>query len=296
MALITGDSNNFISAEQIYSKIKREFKTFGSVNLLDDSDFPEYTFEVLRKIGAGVYKEQPALLNLQNGKACLPHDFMILHSAYKCDGRPVLNYNTREFDQKTVIQQDITCDIIGRKKECIFECKEEERLIKRVTIKKYIDGEEINYHYNNPILLRLSPNVRSFCAEDCPNLFATTGDEITINNKQILANFPTGKIYINYYGLALDENGYPMIPENVYVEKAIEWFIKYQIMLNYWLVDDLPNAQGKWQKAEQMYKEAMAEAQFDDKLPTFAKMVDDMRINRQINKVTFFSQQDPFRI
>jgi hypothetical protein len=62
-------------------------------------------------------------------------------------------------------------------------------------------------------------------------------------------------------------------------------------MLNYWLVDDLANAQNKWSKAEQEYEKAMGECRFLDKLPAFSTMVNSLRTRRGINKVSFFSNR-----
>ena len=86
MGKISSSTTNFKSAEYIYSKIKREFKSFGGVNLLDDADFPLYTAEVLKSLDAGVYKEEDAFLFVRNGKACLPRDFGYMFAAYKCKG------------------------------------------------------------------------------------------------------------------------------------------------------------------------------------------------------------------
>jgi hypothetical protein len=50
----------------------------------------------------------------------------------------------------------------------------------------------------------------------------------SINNGMIYTNFPEGTIEQSYKGLKLDEDGLPMIPDNVKFEKAIEEYIKTQ--------------------------------------------------------------------
>lgn len=300
MGKITGFSQNkFKSAEYIYSKIKREFKSFGGVNLLDDTDFPLYTAEVLKKLGVAVYKEEDAFLKVQNGKAKLPHDFMYLYAAYKC-GHTNTPTHSKNFQNEDLFENDITCEILKRSSECSmeFDCGGEgDKIIERIRIKRYVnDKTYLDNEYYHPRLLKLSPNVKDKCSEDCLNLshhrHCHRHDEITINNGHILTNFNDGHIYMQYYAFPYDEEGLPMIPDITEIEKAVEWYIKHQILLNFWFNDDVANIQTKWQKAEIEYEKWMAEARYINKLPAFSTLINTIRNQRGINKVTFFSQID----
>lgn len=291
MGLITGESaNSFRSADYIFSKIKREFKSFDAVNILDDTDFPTYTAEVLSDLGVGGLKEDIALLKIENSKACLPTDFKKLHAAYKC-GCSGNEINKRHLQNTSYFENDITCSVLQRSKGCEIDCKCQDRIIETITVRSYVNEVCNTYNYNNVSLLRLSPNARKHCIEDCINIHASSANEITINNGSIFTNFDDGDIYIEYYAMALDENNTPMIPDIPAVERAIEWYIKWQILLNYWLVDDLSNAQNKWSKAEQEYEKAMAKCRYLDKLPSFSTMVNSLRTRRSINKVAFFGNR-----
>jgi len=299
MGVITSQYVNFKSAEYVYSKIKREFKSFGAVNMLDDSDFPLYTAEVLKKLGVSVYKEEEGILHVRNGKTKLPTDFMYLYAAYKCHHNS-FETTRKNFQNCQIFENDITCDIIKRTDNCLIECESTDKILERITIKQYVNDNIEEHCYRNPTLLKLSPNVKPHCSEDCLNLLGHNhhhghhhhNDEITINNGCILTNFNDGEIYLKYYAFPMDEDGCPMIPDIIEVEKAVEWYIKLQVLLNYWMVDDLANAQNKWGKAEQEYEKWAAEARYISKLPSFNKMIDTMRNNRGINKTAFFAQQD----
>lgn len=292
MGVITSSTLNFKSAEYIYSKIKREFKSFDGVNLIDDADFPLYTAEVLKELGVSSFKEEEAVLFVKNGQACLPSDFMYIHAAYKVTPFSSDHGDGRHFQNQIVLENDVTCETLSRQNKCLIDCQCTDKLIEKVTIRQYVNDSCSTYCYSSPTLLKLGPNVKQHLGKDSPNIFATSMDEISINDRKIFTNFNDGDVYLQYYAFPLDENGMPMIPDLIQVEKAVEWFIKYQILLNFWMVDDIANAQAKWGKAEQIYLQWLAEARYINKLPSFAGMVNYARMRRGINAVSFFSQTD----
>ena len=115
MGTITGSGlNSFKSANFLYSKIKREFRSFVSVNLLDDADFPQYTADVLNELGNIAYKEAVALIEIQNGRGELPEDFKRLYAAYsaKCNSSSFIQNKLIQNTQ--VFENDITEEIIQK--------------------------------------------------------------------------------------------------------------------------------------------------------------------------------------
>lgn len=292
MGVITADNmNNFISTKNLFSKIKREWKSFGAANLLDENDFYEHVDWVLRELGISAFKEEEAILIVKNNKALLPEDFSLLYSAYKCcleDG----DVMDAHLQNKTVLYNDITCDIISKRSGCELECCGGEQILQRITTRQYLKEGCLTRSYSVKHLLKLSPNVKPLCVDSCLNLFQTSEDEITINNREILTNFCNGDIYIKYYAFPTDEDGLPMLPNIHKVIKAVEWYIKWQILLNLWITDDLKDSQNKWAKAEQEYNKALAEARFELKMPTFNYLLNQVRINRGVNKLAYFSQLD----
>lgn len=299
MGKISGaDKGIFKSAEYIYAKIKREFQSFGYVNLLDDSDFPLYTAEVLKKLGNGAYKEEQAIVLIKNGKGQLPIDFKNIYAAYKCHH---CNHDDhlQILQRRSVFENKITCNTLCRNTGCVLECENEQEIVQRVTVREYVNDTVYNHQYEHFHLLKLSPDIKEHCSDNCINIHGSFehgrhhhGDEINIINNCIYTNFHDGDIYLQYYAFPQDENGLPMVPDCIEVEKAIEWYIKSQILLNFWFTDDLSNAQSKWQKAEEEYNKWMGEARYIGRLPAFSTLVNSIRNQRGINAVQFFSQQD----
>jgi hypothetical protein len=292
MGQITGSGlNSFKSAEFLYSKIKREFKSFSSSNMIDDADFPAYTAEVLKRLGVGAFKEEAVILNITNQRAKLPEDFKQIYAAYLCDSCDI-DYGGKHLQNKFILENNITCEVLGRKSNCEVNCECPDKLIERITVKQYVNDDCAIYNYKKPRLLKLSPNVKPHCSEDCLNLMVSCPDEITINNGYILTNFKEGAIFLQYYAFPTADDGTPMIPDIIEIEKAIEWYIKYQMILNWWITDDLKDSVNKWQKAEQEFDKAFAEAKYIIKLPSFQAMINTIRNQRSMNKLSFFSQMD----
>ena len=60
------------------------------------------------------------------------------------------------------------------------------------------------------------------------DIYKTCQDEYTIVENMLRFSFETGQIMISYLKQKLDENGYPMIPDDVSAIEAIEKYIKYK--------------------------------------------------------------------
>lgn len=92
----------------------------------------------------------------------------------------------------------------------------------------------------------------------------------TINNGVIYTNFPEGCVEVFYMGLAVDEDGLPLIPNNVAVKLALENYVKYQHYMVLWELGKI--RADVFQKAEQEYEWYMGKAKSDLNFPTIDRM------------------------
>lgn len=81
----------------------------------------------------------------------------------------------------------------------------------------------------------------------------------TINNGMINTNQRDGKILIKYEGLKVDEDGIPMIPDEISLIKAIDNYIKVQVFTVLVDLGKLPG--GSLHRVEQEYAWYMGQAQ-----------------------------------
>lgn len=85
-----------------------------------------------------------------------------------------------------------------------------------------VDNDTVNWHpikYTGNIY-QSSMHCPDYIDNDCP-------DDITytINNNYLFLSEPSGAIELSYRALVVDENGYPMIPDNQAFEDALFYYI-----------------------------------------------------------------------
>jgi hypothetical protein len=273
-------NNNFKSADILFSKIKEDFSSFDNAHLIDDGRFYKDVKYILNLLGLNWYRQADEILTIANYKAVLPIDFHLADAIYKCDSCSmetlpdgvVLTKVT--FDHyPTICDPDPHCYVCPEPihEPCIFN-RHEEILIQR---------DNMYTRYSNPVLLRPGTiNTRNQCDTKCLNIYSDCPQTFTIQNGQIYTNFQDGTIFMSYYAFPLDEEGYPMIPDNEHVEKCIEYYIKLNIMETLWINSEV-DVERKLKWFADQYKYHLGQAQFETKLPTFENMVKQIRSVRR---------------
>lgn len=302
----TLSTTNFKSAKYLFAKIKRDLSSFDGVNQIDEADFPLYVAEVLKTLGVGAYKESNAILTVHNGTADLPSDFMFLYAAYYAK-KEQDTVDHLIYQRGSVLINDVTCEVVknvdfemlGVTNRCELDCGDFDKVFEKVTTREYVNDTLARTRtWDKNHLLRLSPNVKSICSDDSvhhSHPHDRCEDEITISDNKAYVNFKNADIFLQYYAFPFDKDGTVMIPDVIQIEKAIEFYIKYQLFLIYWLNGSVADIQQKWGKLEQMYLEALADAKNYLRTPSFQTLVHSIRQQRKINKVSYFSQQDSKR-
>jgi hypothetical protein len=279
--------NSFKSTDALFARVREDFHAYDNSGLLDEGRFYDYVVYIINILGIHWFRDAEEIIDVVGYKADLPQDFKLLEGAFKCtkscDGiaQPdgiILKKRVFDFYPETQIPDThvngcTDCpDFWKLDPRCIFN-RQEEILIQRDT------GLT---RYNNPVLLKIgNVNTKRCCTGNCVNVFSTSPDQITISNNKIYTNFEEGSIYLMYHGFPLDsETGLPLIPDNKIIEKCIEDYIKYNIVKNL-----VTNADADLSRLLEVYradyKESMAQAQYETKLPTFSSMVNMIRTNRK---------------
>lgn len=283
MSVITAsDTTIFKDSSIMISNVNRFLKSYAT--LYQPEEFYRYIKEIISQLGIGVYKESQAISPVSNYKAKLPDNFAVLYSAYKVT--PSFSHKDKIHFQESsswVMKNEVTSELIVESGGCEIDCSlKNQEVIEKFTVKNYVrEGNDMDFTY--PILLRLSPNVkRGIRTDDSPCIGASSPLEISIDNGFLYTNFSEDNVYIKYYGLPIDdESGLPMIPNINSVEKAIEWYIIYQVLLGLWFNSEVSDLQTKVQKAEIEYRYWFAQALYEAKLPSFQTMINKALLNRK---------------
>lgn len=283
---------NFKSSEIIYSKVRRFLKSFDFAGLIDEGEFPTYTKEVLNRLGIGVYKEQRAVLTVTNGKACLPSNFKYYQAAFKCE---IDEYswrdkqNTAHLQSSLAFERDVTQDFFLDYDNCAISCYKDGRsIIESINIKTtaYTKADAT---FNKIIPLNVSKHVdRDLLATEDIHLEGGGYYDISFDNNNVYTTFKEGVVYIEFFGLPIND-GELEYPDIQWVEKAIEWYIIYQILLSFMFNSTVPDIMNKVAKAEKEYMDAIIEAKYYLKMPSFQTSINLIRRKRNTNKLNFFT-------
>lgn len=90
-----------------------------------------------------------------------------------------------------------------------------------------------------------------FVNPDTTNYFPNK-DSVQIKNGYLRTSFKEGVINIIYTGLVIDEDGFPMVPDNVSFKEALYWYCTYKMLYPRALNGEINNnfytdAYAKWQ-------------------------------------------------
>jgi len=287
----------FKSSKPLFDRIKKRLSSYDSMGLIDDGDFHQYVKDILDKLGQAVYKECEAVLPVKDFKARLPNNFKFFHVAYRCsftwqgvksinEQKPLFFYTDTEISREC-------CD-----SKCTLQCVPDNVGRTKVVIRTFVNGgDECTAVSNHQRLLILSPNVRDLCTEDSLSVLGHRHghhvqdcDEIGFdeNIKHILTRFDQDSIYIQYYGLPMDENGLPMIPDETHIEKAIEYCIYATLFEEWYWNTSIPDIVRILADARQQYDYHLGMAMSWAKLPSFKRMIQSIRRQRASRKFYYF--------
>lgn len=101
------------------------------------------------------------------------------------------------------------------------------------------------------------------CINKCPDSVYANYD-----NGFLHFSIETATIKLRYYTLPLDDDGFPLIPDDADVIEALTWWVMYKMITRGYKHHTITN----WKEAYQMWKDLYPAAQNSLKHPTVAQM------------------------
>ncbi len=188
----------------------------------------EYAFELIRLLGIPLsYGDQSVYSEIDNYRVKLPNNLLYIRGIrFKVD-----SVDPEENEEDTEAEE-------------FFE-----------GLERQLEGR-VNW-----IPVKYTGNIyqSSYHCEDYLDYECKTDITYTINNNYAFLSEPTGAIEISYRGLILDEEGYPMIPDNQPFENALYYYILKEHFFP--LVGVGKISQYFYEKLEQEYTWAAGKAQ-----------------------------------
>jgi len=91
-----------------------------------------------------------------------------------------------------------------------------------------------------------------------------------ITDSHLFTNFKEGFVYMAYYAFPVDDEGYPLIPEDTKYKEAVKAYVRMKIDYKLWRKGRI--ADTIYQEAKQNWAWRVGQAQNGARIPTIAKM------------------------
>lgn len=218
--------------DNLIAEIEEDFSQYKSAGLIDRASLYRWANIALKNFGQSICSIQETVITVEKGFAPLPKNFFSLHLAVKCSYKgwqakeediPILQ-NTLVWKER--VEKQITYN------QCNPCCKEVGEV--EVTENYYFNDKTFTVAYDNFMPLRLAKGInRDSCANSCVNkIFNKAEHEINIQNNTLYTNFTEGLVYMQYYGIEMDENGLPLVPQTpkAHVETYLEYHLKRRLL------------------------------------------------------------------
>jgi hypothetical protein len=258
---------NTISIDNTIATVKMELRSYDDAGQLDEVSMFKYADWVLNRLGRSLHKTYNLILNVENGQAEVPFNLKKISFAYNCNPCTGGTKTERWFygNPYTYTVRDNVTKICYNK--CCIE--EEEEVITRTI---YIDQEVCQDNYCGKQLLSLSKGVPTDkIGKDCPNLFCSSPNYFNLDEEKFYFNFQTGCVYLRYEGFQVDDENYPLLPNDPYILKAVEDYIIYKSFLNLYYNSEA-DVERKMAKAESEHLKSLGEALNYVRTPTPTQM------------------------
>lgn len=219
--------------ESLISEVKSDFSKYDDADLLDDDSMYRDIVNGLKRFGNDIMEIHETVVQVEDGYAELPETFYSLYFAYLCEP---LGYSC----ESDVEIHDLQSSHFYKERtsynrkwdECDACCEDLKENVIRENL--YFKRNKVaEFYYRNPQLLSLGKTFnKNNCHSNCRNkLVRDNPNEIVINRFRLQANFNEGDIYMQFYGLPVDENGDIDIPDtkNGHLETYLEYHLKRRI-------------------------------------------------------------------
>lgn len=220
--------------DSIISEVRSDLSKYADAHLLDEDSMYRDIILGMKRFGNDIMEIHETVVDVVDGYAELPETFRSLYFAYLCEPMgfkkesPEVEFHELQsshfYKEKTIYNRKWS--------ECESCCEDMSENVVRENL-YFKTTKAATFYYKNPQLLTLGKTFnKNNCHSKCRNKFVHDNpNEIVIINYRLQANFNEGSIYMQYYGLPVDEEGNINIPEskNGHLETYLEYYLKRRI-------------------------------------------------------------------
>jgi len=315
-------SNNYSlkyrTFNSLFEDVTVDFQNYALEGVIN----PQHLIKIARKcnydLGFRIYRTRQVILEVEHGKVRLPDDFHILNFAIVCGESTV----TEALPQGTNIEErlvapDFVCEP-GQPSTCatpppdpcndpidpcnttdpytgtcLTKCGEEYQLVQKIST--------TTRTFKTQFHLMITDNEYA-CNDSCTNNVTPTGmtglvpngrgpiDQASIDQGWLMTNFNNGKVYLNYVGDMIDDDGNIMVPDHEMINEYYEYALKERILEN--LVMNGENVGERYNLIASKLRAARNYALTIVNTPNFSEMQKLWQVNRKAQYANYY---DMFR-
>lgn len=288
--------------DQLYEDVSVDFRNLSLENKIE----PQTLIKVARRcnyeLGFRIYRTRQAVLEVEHGKVRLPDDFHILNFATVCGEYEI----TEALPQGTHIEERLVapqyvCEpgqptVCGQEPDpcndpidpcghidpctntCLTKCGDEYQLVQKI--------HTTTRTFKQMFPLYITDHEQVQC--ECPNtMWKGAANEARIEHGWLKTNFETGKVYINYMGDMVDDDGNILVPDHELINEFYEYALKERILEN--LIWNDENVGAKYELVAAKLRAARNNAMTIVNTPNFKEMQKLWRVNRKAQYHNYYN-------
>lgn len=235
-----------MTTEQLIAEITSGgFQQYEEAGLIDHISLRTWIKNELKRFGGNLTQRNEVILHVKDSKAKLPDNFWQLYMAVECE---IETFESN--DPEKILQNSF---FFRERVEGIQEWNNGNESYENTTYKYlredfYFNKAKATFYYSNPTYLRLVKGFnKSLCNSECPNIRSAVVrnsiHEINIKSDWLYANFKEGTIYMQYDGLAMDEDNQVIIPETQHnrLKEYLLYYCRMRVLEDLIIGDDDPS-------------------------------------------------------
>jgi hypothetical protein len=279
------------SCKTIIRKVMRDLKP-NDDNWVDDAI--EWIGEALEHIGASAqFCKKKTVLHIKDNKALLPSDlYYIDQVATNGMVQPAIAAELLTLTGKV---KDLKDSITEYNKTLETDLLDNSSNVTNADLTTYdtqyktnvLELNEINSRiivleglfFNNkmsgtntsltPLSYGSSTFPESIHCVDCVNEISNAKDSYIIDCDYLKTSFPSGQVCLTYTAFPLDDDCFPLVPDDISFREALFWYIFKKLLLGGW---DKPTNKIDYAMAEQMWAKYCSQARANATFPDIDRM------------------------
>ena len=255
-----------ISSQTIIRKVFRDINPSGD-NWIEDAI--EWIGEALEHIGAAPQLlQKQCVLSVSNHKVLLPSDLYYINQvAVNNTVSPVSSAELDTLITKVTELQDAIVDAQANNLEYSDTASVLHDINSRIVILENVyfkDEAKLQ-----PLQYGASTFHKSMHCTGCVNENVYYEETYIIDNDYIKTSFTTGKVCLSYMAFPIDEDCFPMIPDDISFKEALFWYVFKKLLLGGW---DKPTNKIDYSFAEQQWQKYCGQARNSANYPDIDRM------------------------